>query len=147
METVRKENSIGTQIGKTFRVLRHTLQREFINAGYNLTLEQWLILLLLKIRNNRSQYELGDACDKEKTTITRIIDNLYKHGFVKRVQDENNRRSNIISITEKGYEAEKVLTPIAIEINKKALKGFSQEEIELFFNMMNRIINNLNEEN
>jgi len=146
MKKVERESSIGTKIGWAFRVLRHTLQRQFEACGYNITLEQWLILMILKNKGACSQYELTEACDKEKTTVTRLIDNLHKNGLVRRVQDRNDRRSNIIYVTQKGLEVERVLTPIAIELNRKALRGFSEEEIQLFFEMLDRMVKNVSED-
>ena len=141
------DNSIGTNIGKVFRVLRNTLQKKFEETGHHVSLEQWLILLLLSMRDGRTQHELSDACDKEKTTITRLIDGLYKKGLITRIQDPNNRRSNLINITQEGIKAEKILTPIAFEVNNFALKGFTKEESVQFISMLNKMYDNLSDDN
>ena len=146
MEIYDKDKSIGTNIGKVLRALRQTLQRKFEESGNPLTLEQWLVLMLLKRKDGQPQNELSWACDKEKTTITRIIDGLEKRNLIIRVQDKSDRRSNLIYLTEAGREVEKKLTPIGIEVNRIAVEGFDEDEIVLFNTMLNRINENLQNE-
>ncbi len=135
--------SMGTAIGRTLRVFKNTLQRKFESAGFNLSLEQWLILLLLKMQDGRTQQELCVASGKEKTTVTRLIDGLEKKKMINRVRDKSDRRNNLIYITPDGKNAEMILTPIALLINEKALIGFKSEEITHLYDMLNRIVDNL----
>ena len=137
------DDSIGTIIGRTLRIFRNSLQRNFEEAGFNLTLEQWLILILLKLHDGRTQHELCLAAHKDKTTMTRLIDSLEKKGMIKRIRDKSDRRNNHIFITKSGLTCESVLTPVAILINDKSLKGFKKDEIRDLTNMLNRIIGNL----
>lgn len=146
MEFYDKDKSIGTNIGRVLRALRQTLQRKFEESGNPLTLEQWLVLMLLKRKDGQPQNELSYACDKEKTTITRIIDGLEKRNLIIRVQDKSDRRSNLIYLTDEGREVEKVLTPIGIEVNRIAVQGFNDDEIVLFSSMLERINENLQNE-
>ncbi len=137
------EHSIGTNIGKVFRVLRTSLQRNFEAAGYKLTLEQWLMLVLLTIRDGQTQQELSIMSVKEKTTITRLIDGLEKKNLIVRVPDKTDRRNNLIYLTKEGKKVEKTLTPLAFETNDMALKGFTKKEIHQFLDMLKRMYGNL----
>ena len=65
--------------------------------------------------------------------------------MIVRVQDKNDRRNNLIYLTEEGQVVESTLTPIAKIINKKALKGFTDIEVEMFFALMNKLISNFND--
>ena len=144
MDFFEKDRSIGTSVGRVLRALRQTLQHKFEESGNPLTLEQWLVLMLLKRKDGQPQNELSYACDKEKTTITRIIDGLEKRNLIIRVQDKADRRSNLIYLTDEGREVEKYLTPIGIEVNKIAVRGFEENEILLLSSMLKRIYDNLN---
>jgi DNA-binding MarR family transcriptional regulator len=146
MEFYEKDKSIGTNVGKVLRALRQTLQHKFEESGNPLTLEQWLVLMLLKRKDGQPQNELSYACEKEKTTITRIIDGLEKRNLIVRVQDKTDRRSNLIYLTDAGREVEKILTPIGIEVNRIAVQGFADKEIALFNSMLKRIYDNLQNE-
>lgn len=134
--------SIGTLIGRAFRILKYDLQKEFQNLGYDLTLEQWVLLVILKHRDGISQHEISNIIKKEKTTITRLIDGLEKRNLIMRVQDKNDRRNNLIYLNKEGGKAETALTPIATKLNQKALNGFSEEEKEIFLGLLNKMINN-----
>ena len=138
-----KDKSVGTAIGRSLRVFRNTLQKYFEEAGFKLSVEQWLILMLLKMQDGRTQHELCHAATKEKTTITRLIDALEKKGMILRVKGKNDRRNNLIYITDKGRKTEEILTPIAFAINEQAIKDFKKIEIVQFLDMLNRIENNL----
>ncbi len=140
-----KNAAIGTMIGRAYRILKYNIQKEFLNAGYNLTLEQWVLLHILKMKDGISQHDISQIIFKEKTTITRLIDGVEKKKLIVRVRDDKDRRNNLIYLTDDGKIAESVLTPIAERINKKALNGFTKEETEMSFALMNKMINNFND--
>ncbi|MFH1052239.1 MAG: MarR family winged helix-turn-helix transcriptional regulator [bacterium] len=140
-----KDKSVGTAIGRTLRVFKNTMQKHFEDAGFKLSVEQWLILLLLKMQDGRTQQELCNAAVKEKTTVTRLIDALEKKQMLLRVKDKNDRRNNLIYITDTGRQAEEILTPIAFTINEKAVKGFKKDEIAHLLDMLNRMVENLSD--
>lgn len=135
-------NSIGTLIGRAFRVLKYDVQKEFSKLGYRLTLEQWVLLVILKNINGITQHDISKIIGKDKTTITRLIDGLVNKEYILRIQDEHDRRNNQIFLTDIGKKAENILTPIAIKTNNKALKGFSEKEVELFISLLNKLILN-----
>jgi MarR family transcriptional regulator, organic hydroperoxide resistance regulator len=135
--------TIGTNIGRVFRVLRTALHRSFEEAGYKITLEQWLMLVLLKIKDGQTQHDLSVTSVKEKTTITRLIDGLEKKHLIVRIRDNKDRRNNLIYLTQDGRKIEEILTPLAFKVNEEALKGFSSKEIQNLDNLLNKIYTNL----
>ena len=58
-------------------ILRH--------AGYDVTCEQWSVLVNLGKKNGQSQQELAGLICKDKTSVTRLIDNMEKHSLVVRI--------------------------------------------------------------
>ena len=49
-----------------------------------------------------NQEKIASRCNTNKGAIARSIKKLEDNGFIERTIDENNRRQNIISMTEKG---------------------------------------------
>jgi len=139
------DSAIGTLIGRAYRILKYDIQREFHTVGYNLTVEQWVLLVILKMKDGISQHDISNIISKEKTTITRLIDGVEKKKLIVRVQDKNDRRNKLIYLTDEGKIVESILTPIVKRINKKALNGFTDEETKMFYTLMNKMINNFND--
>ena len=78
----------------------------------DLTPEQFLLVDLLWNQGDLSQQQLADRMQKDKNSITKLIDAIEQKGFVVREQNPADRRSNTIVLTEKGHnlklEAKKV---------------------------------------
>src|SRR3982750_2407363 len=85
--------------GKASTAIARRLQKKFNNSVLNLTIEQWSVLYHLWKHDGLSQQELCNSTFRDKPSITRLVDNLEKAGFVKRVGDENDRRINKVFLT------------------------------------------------
>ena len=69
-------NSLSYLLDKTARAQLCHLQNIFTKANHDITVEQWMILLLLWKENGQFQQQLADVMCKDKTTLTRQIDGL-----------------------------------------------------------------------
>ncbi|HLT65671.1 MAG TPA: MarR family transcriptional regulator, partial [Flavobacterium sp.] len=70
-----------------------------------------------------------DETSRDKPSVTRLIDNLVKEGYVERRNDEKDRRLNLIFLTEKGKEIEASVLDSVNETIGIATKGLSEEQI------------------
>ena len=57
--------------------------------------------------------------------------------------DKNDRRINIINLTEKGRNLEEMTQPIVATTMKAALNGLNEEEIETARILLNKVFNNV----
>lgn len=71
------------------------LQKNFRNAGLEITIEQWSILYHLWKEDGLSQQELCTRTFRDKASITRLIDNIEKLGLVERIASKDDRRVKI----------------------------------------------------
>ncbi|MCL1942021.1 MAG: MarR family transcriptional regulator [Candidatus Azobacteroides sp.] len=97
------------------------------------------ILLSVNYRPDIIQQEIAETLKKDKSAVLRLIDNLEKQGLVRRVVSANDRRRNIINITENG---KKLVTEIDHKLQKLSALFFNDldsADIEIF----NRILNHL----
>src|SRR5690606_9301994 len=92
---------------------------------------------------NVSQKELAKLCGKDQPTLTRIIDLLVKKGFVVRTLHEQDRRSFIVQLSEKGQEKVEELEPNVREIRMKAWENLDENDFEDLQRILNTIYNNL----
>ena len=63
--------------------------------------------------------------------------------LVTRSADKNDRRINIINLTEKGRNLEEMTQPIVATTMKAALNGLNEEEIETARILLNKVFNNV----
>ena len=122
--------SPGFVVNTTARVLNNTLARAFVKSGYDITVEQWEILVVLWKRDGQCQHELATICGKDRPSVTRILDNMEKRDLVSRVSSEKDRRNKHVHLTKKGKELQDQLMKIANQFGKLSMKGMDEKEIE-----------------
>ncbi len=111
--------------------------------GINITPEQFLVLDILWKEQSLSQQNIADIIQKDKNSVTKIIDSLEKKNLVRRVVDKNDRRINKIELTNDGSALEKVTTEVAINFMNDAIKDIDKQELDVFVNVMRKLKNNL----
>lgn len=85
------------------RLWKQTLTNIVLKKGPDLTTRQLSVMLMVYLEPKQHTVRgLAAAIDVSKPVITRCIDSLSILGLVKRVRDENDRRSVFITRTVKG---------------------------------------------
>lgn len=139
------------EIAVYVNILNSRIKKCFIDRlqenGINITPEQYLVLDILWEKQSLSQQNIADIIQKDKNSVTKIIDSLEKKHLVKRVMDKKDRRINKIELTEDAIAMEKVATEVAIDFMNDAIKGIDNQELDNFVNVMRQIKNNLEGEN
>src|SRR5574343_847623 len=105
------------------------LQKNFRNAGLEITIEQWSVLYHLWKEDGLSQQELCNRTFRDKPSITRLIDNLAKQQLVKRIASPTDRRINLVALTNAAYELQDITIDLANQTMSEALVGVSKQEI------------------
>ena len=111
--------------------------------GINVTPEQYLVLDILWEKQSLSQQNIADIIQKDKNSVTKIIDSLEKKNLVIRVVDKNDRRINKIELTNEGMALEKITTKVAIDFMNDAVKDIDEKELDSFVNVMHKLKDNL----
>lgn len=93
-----------------------------------------------------SQKDLSEICYKRPATITTMIQKMETQGFIKRVQDENDKRIIRLYITEKGMQFHKECSSISKNIIERNFKGVTEEELECIYNVLKKIKKNIETE-
>lgn len=78
-----------------------------------------------------------------KPTLTIMLNRLEKNGYVKRFPSEVDRRVVLIKSTGKDKHLEKLYANIAYKMSEISYKGFSPKEVEQYESYLERILNNL----
>ena len=93
------------------------------------------------------QRDIAENCDVETSTLSTVLSNMEKKGFVERKRFEKNNRSYSIYVTEKGKKIADDAHVQLITASSIALKGFSKEEKDEFRTYLKRVIKNLKSSN
>ena len=111
--------------------------------GINITPEQYLVLDILWEKQSLSQQNIADIIQKDKNSVTKIIDSLEKKQLVRRVMDQKDRRINKIELTDEAIALEKITTDVAINFMNDTIKGIDNKDLDSFVNVMRQIKDNL----
>ena len=89
------------KIDTTIKKIRNALQKQFSDAGFDLTVDQWVVIDHLYRNPGISQNTLSEMTTKDAPTVTRIIDLLSQKGLTERRTDTD-RRKFLVYLTEAG---------------------------------------------
>ena len=109
----------------------------------DLTPEQFLLIDLLWNQGPLSQQELADQLQKDKNSVTKLVDAIERKGFVVRQQNPTDRRSNTIILTELANSLKDDAKIKGISILDKMLTGISDDELCAFLNTLNKLCANM----
>lgn len=129
--------------GKASTAMARRLQKNFKVRGVEITIEQWSVLYHLWKQDGLSQQELCNATFRDKPSITRLVDNLEKLKLVKRVSSKEDRRMNMIYLTESAKKLQDQTMDLANQTLNESLEGVNIEEIELCKSVLQRVYDNL----
>ena len=120
-----------------------TLSQNFRKAGYNITPEQWIVLIWLFDKDGRTQQELCDLTFKDKPSITRILGNLERADLVTRMGHPGDGRSKMVFLTKTSKKLEKPLLAIAANTQASLINGIPKSDIDKCKEVLQKIMNNI----
>jgi DNA-binding MarR family transcriptional regulator len=129
--------------GMASTAVARRLQKNFRLAGLEITIEQWSVLYHLWKQDALSQQELCNRTFRDKPSITRLIDNLEKQKLVKRMPSKEDRRINIVCLTESAKLLQDKTIELANQTMDEALIGVHKNEIEIVKLVFQKVYDNL----
>ncbi|MCX6332116.1 MAG: MarR family transcriptional regulator [Bacteroidetes bacterium] len=129
--------------GMATTAVARRLQKNYRQAGLEITIEQWSVLYHLWKEDGLSQQELGIRTFRDKASITRLIDNLERLSLVTRVASKEDRRINLVYLTDAAKPLQQLTYELANQTMNEALHNITKEEIEIVKNVFQRVYDNL----
>jgi DNA-binding MarR family transcriptional regulator len=121
------------------RVFTELLKQHEIEIGPG----QGRILFALWQKDGVPINDLVERTLLRKSTLSELLDNLEKTGYIQRQQSDEDRRKIIIKLTERTQKLQKVYINLSVEMTKIFYKGFNDDEIDEFEAFLRRILDNL----
>jgi len=129
-------------IDKAIRSYRNYAQRQLKANGFNITIDQWLIIKAILENPGITQNEIGDLVFKDNASITRIIELLVKSEYIIRNPNPDDRRKTNLEVTKHGKEIIEKVQHLVEDNRKMALENVSKEELEIMNNALLKISKN-----
>lgn len=103
---------------------------------YGIKQGQYEYFLLISSSPGINQLELARLKNVGKASVTKALKILEDDGFIKRITDENDRRSILCFITEKGEAIVEDLISVKKNAEEDLFDGFNEKDKEIFYNYL-----------
>lgn len=140
-------DNFGYLLNKAARFMKWELSKRL--EQHEVTASQWSVLKDLHLHEKDENAQsctaaaIADRLNIDRPTMSGIISRLNKNGWIETAVNPEDKRSQLVKLTDKSRDILSVLEELSNEIVEQALRGFSQEEVEMFKSFLKRIINNL----
>ncbi len=129
-----------TTIGKLRNRLHRILkQRYAAEADIKLTVEEFILLNMIEARTDQILQNIAIATGKNKSVVMRMIDSLEQKGLAKRTVNPDDRRENLLSITDKGCEVLTQYQQIEKRLSNELLDGIPPQKVAQFLEVIEEI--------
>jgi DNA-binding MarR family transcriptional regulator len=87
--------------------------------------------------------EVAKRINRDKSTVTALINKLTALGYVEKIKDPNDNRIMLVSLTKKGRELKPDFDQISNILLKRIYKNYSTQEKETIILGLERLLKNL----
>lgn len=121
----------------SLRIKNATTDRYVWHTG--MSAREWRVLGMLGIVGSRMPSELADLTGMDRATISRATSRLVHLGFVTRVPNETDNRSQTIELTPAGEAYCQAIVPRTEHSGEECRSLFSAGEFALFIEFLDRM--------
>ena len=107
------------------------------------TFQDWRLLAILWTHDGATINQLAEAAVLPQPTASRLAAKLEEDGLVARSGDHGDQRKVVVTLTDKGRAAYRVMLPHAIAEYEAAMAGFTAEERRALFGAVDRMAANV----
>ncbi|OKP82649.1 MarR family winged helix-turn-helix transcriptional regulator [Paenibacillus sp. P32E] len=134
------QDFLGFLLGSTHRRISNAFAR--VLKPYDITPEQWSILLMICNREGINQKEVATAAAKDQPTTARIVELLQKKGFIHKTMSPTDRRAFQLYATETGKSLIERTVSLEQQMITTAVNGLRPEQLEDLRSMLELIYDN-----
>ena len=124
--------------------LHHRMLEKLVGAT-GLHRAQHRMLMTLADHEFESQSALANMLEISTATVAVSLKKLERDGYIQKKVKEGDSRANFIQLTERGKKVVESSREIFESMDKKAVRGFTDEELVLLRTFLGRMYENLSE--
>ncbi|MER6579293.1 MarR family transcriptional regulator [Nonomuraea sp. NPDC001023] len=136
MAPSRTEHDLSFLLDHTSHVLRTRMAAALADLGLTARMH---CVLVHALEEERTQIQLAEIGDMDKTTMVVTVDALEKAGLAERRPSSTDRRARIIAVTEKGAQVARRSQEIVDGVHAAALGSLPDDEREVLVRALNRL--------
>jgi DNA-binding MarR family transcriptional regulator len=137
------EANLGRYASALHHLLTKQLNEQLEKARTNITADQFRLLTHLWRQEGITQQQMATCLNRDRAGVTRMADILENQGLIKRMADQDDRRVNLLFLTEAGKDLEKTARECAQKTLDILCQGFSEAEKQSFEALFLKGIKNL----
>lgn len=136
----RQIQPIGATLAPLRWAIMNPIKARLKQQGIAYPFEQLIILKVITNHNNSLvQQEIAEMMGKDKSVIQRMVNALENENFICRVVDTNDRRRNILKLTENGRELMERFIEIETQVTIDLMEGLTEDELSTFEKVIEQI--------
>ena len=139
------KHRIGLRLSRAGLLAKLFAVQSFLKTDFEITPEQFTVLMSLKENNGMYLRQLADITYKDRPNMTRIVSILETNGFLTSELAADGRQVKKLYITEKGCKLCDRVLPEILNIWGLMIKGIPEDEVDSLIRMIDRIEFNLRE--
>lgn len=129
-------------------ILRIEHLNVFRSIAPNLTIRENNVLILLYYYDSEfgktlTIKDISCFYKIKSSTAIQFVNSLEKHGYIVRMNDSNDKRVTLVTLTEYGKEVGKIISGRTHEMVQKILEKQDKEELEQAFQVIHKMINTI----
>lgn len=128
---------------KIWLTAKHHFKNILKEKKYDLTFEQILVLYILDETEGMNLGAVAEKADRERTTISRMVDGLEKRNLVVRVPDKVDKRQKLLYLTNLGRSRIAETDQLVPDFFERMYVGIDKQEIEKAIETHKKILANL----
>lgn len=133
-------NTLGFFVDRLLYAMIKRQNRMLKESPLDLQHSEFVTLKVLNVLKGATQSQLASVMGKERSGISRILTSLEKKGYVER--KPLNGSTNYVTPTEKGLQANQLITEISDNLTNQTFKGFSPQKRQSVLNALDRLYKN-----
>lgn len=129
------------EVVELFYDIIHKLQKQSRDHDMrpNVRKGQSRCLYIIKMTGEINQRRLAEILNIRPTSLSETIKRLEEKGMIRRTSDENDKRTYMISLTEKGDEEFEQIRKSYTSEHKEWLDVLTREELDTFYKILDKI--------
>lgn len=137
------EGALIPWLGKTGKMLRLFMKTNFLEQGFDLTHEQFVLIAHLYHEDGINQKDLAFITERHKGSLARLITTAEKKNLVARLPSEEDKRINRIFLTKHGKVVFEKLKPVLDNCESQLKANLSSQECKAIIESLKKIQGNM----
>jgi DNA-binding MarR family transcriptional regulator len=108
-------------------------------SRFGLKVPEWRVMAVLGDAGTSTQRDLTELTLMDKVAVNRACKELEARGLAVRAPHSHDGRSHLLELTREGKRMHDAIMPLALEMERRLLANFSDEEIASLKNLLLRM--------